>query len=149
MTSKSDTNLSAKRILLVEDDPAVCYFLERVLTRAGYFVGMAADGVSGLRFFRAQPWDLVITDRTMPEVNGEELASEIKKEAPAQPIILIAGIPSCVEHTELFDAVFGKPFSIPALLACVSVLIDITPHEPDREMMTIQTAKPKMAGRKE
>jgi len=115
--------------LLVEDDAEVRYFLERILTKAGYVVGMAADGVSGLRLFRVRPWDLVITDRKMPKMTGEELASAIKKEVPTQHIILIAGIPSCVEYTELFDAVFGKPFSIPTLLARISALIEVTPKE--------------------
>ena len=78
-----------KTILLVEDDPTVCYFVERVLRNAGYYVGMAADGVSGLRLFRVRPWDIVITDRTMPGMNGEELAATIRKEAPAQPIVVI------------------------------------------------------------
>src|SRR5258708_34584758 len=102
----------AKRILLVEDDAAVCYFLERVLRKAGYVVGMAADGAAGLQLFLAQPWDLVITDRAMPRMNGEALAAEIKKEAPTPtPVVLITGFPNHVERPELFDAIFGKPFS--------------------------------------
>jgi len=112
-----------KTILLVEDDPTVCYFVERVLRNAGYYVGMAADGVSGLRLFRVRPWDIVITDRTMPGMNGEELAATIRKEAPAQPIVLITGIPSRVDRPELFDAIFGKPFAITALLSCLTAIL--------------------------
>lgn len=117
----------AKSILLVEDDAAVCYFLGRVLRHAGYCVQSAADGISGLRLFRARRWDLVITDRTMPGMNGEDMACEIRHEAPSQPIVLITGIPTRVERPELFDAIFSKPFSITALLASLSTLLEAHP----------------------
>ena len=122
-TPDQNAALPLKTILLVEDDPTVCYFVERVLRNAGYYVGMAADGPSGLRLFRVRPWDIVITDRTMPGMNGEELAAKIREEVPGQHIVLITGIPSRVERPELFDAVFGKPFSITALLAGLATLL--------------------------
>jgi DNA-binding response OmpR family regulator len=123
MSAPSDKPLPAKRILLVEDDAAICYFLERVLRKTGYIVGVAGDGSSGLHLFRRQPWDLVITDRIMPRMNGETLASAIKTEAPAVPIVLITGFPRLVKRPELFDAVFGKPFSMPELLAGIAALL--------------------------
>ncbi|MDR3405630.1 MAG: response regulator [Chthoniobacter sp.] len=126
-TPAQNTVAPIKTILLVEDDPTVCYFVERVLRNAGYYVGMAADGVSGLRLFDVRSWDLVITDRTMPGMNGEVLAAEIRKKAPAQPIVLITGIPSRVERPELFDAIFGKPFNITALLSSIAALLQIQP----------------------
>lgn len=108
-----------RSVLLVEDDAAVSYFLERVLHRAGYAVGLAADGEEGLQIFRSRPWDLVITDRMMPNLTGEKMAEMIKKESPSTRIILITGFPQRVERTELFDAIFSKPFVIADLLACV------------------------------
>jgi two-component system OmpR family response regulator len=114
-----------KSVLLVEDDPAVCYFLARVLRRAGYGVGLAADGYSGLKIFRSGSWDVVIADRMMPHLNGEQLAVEIKKQAPDTPVILITGFPHRVERPELFDGIFGKPFAIADLLACVSRLVPV------------------------
>ncbi|MEI9893483.1 MAG: response regulator [Chthoniobacter sp.] len=129
MTHAAENTASPpKTILLVEDDPTVCYFLERVFRTAGYHVGRAAEGVSGLRLFRERPWDLVITDRTMPGMNGEELAARIRKEAPTQQIVLITRMTSRVERPELFDAIFGKPFSISALLACLATLLQRQPE---------------------
>ena len=107
----------------MEDDAAVSYFLEQVLRRAGYGVGLAADGRVGLQLFRSRPWDLVITDRVMPNLNGEQMAEEIRKETPQARIILITGFPHHVDRTELFDAIFGKPFAISDLLACLSRLL--------------------------
>lgn len=114
-----------KSVLLVEDDPAVCYFLARVLRRAGYRVGQAADGESGLEIFRARSWDVVIVDRMMPNLNGEQLAEEIRKETQETRIILITGFPHRVECPELFDAIFSKPFAITDLLVCVSRLVPV------------------------
>jgi DNA-binding response OmpR family regulator len=126
MIQTVEAELAAKKsVLLVEDDPAVCYFLARVLRRAGYGVGQAADGESGLQIFRSRPWDVVILDRMMPMLNGEQLAEEIKNEASETRIILITGFPHRVERPELFDAIFSKPFAITDLLACVSKLVPV------------------------
>jgi DNA-binding response OmpR family regulator len=125
-TPAGKTAVPPKSILLVEDDAAVCYFLERVLRRAGYTVSSAANGTSGLHLFGTRPWDLVITDRAMPGMNGEEMTWEIKHQAPGQTVVLITGMPGRVEHPELFDAIFTKPFSITALLADLSTLLE--PH---------------------
>jgi DNA-binding response OmpR family regulator len=123
MSAPIDNHFQPKRILLVEDDAAICYFLGLVLRKSGYVVSVAADGASGLHLFRSQPWDLVITDRMMPRMNGEALAVVIKKESPAQVIILITGFPRLVKHPELFGAIFGKPFSIAELLAGIAELL--------------------------
>jgi CheY-like chemotaxis protein len=128
MSAVPKKRLPAKRILLVEDDAAVCYFLGRVLHKAGYVVGMAEEGASALQYFHAQAWDLIITDRNMPKMNGEELAKAIKEAKPTQSIVLITGFPARVEHPELFDAVFGKPFSIADLLACLATLLQAQPE---------------------
>jgi DNA-binding response OmpR family regulator len=123
MSAPIDNHFQPKRILLVEDDAAICYFLGLILRKSGYVVSVAADGVAGLHLFQSQPWDLVITDRMMPRMSGEVLAIAIKKELPAQPIILITGFPRLVKHPELFDAIFGKPFSIADLLAGIAELL--------------------------
>ena len=123
MSAPIDNHFQPKRILLVEDDAAICYFLGLILRKSGYVVSVAADGVAGLHLFRSQPWDLVITDRMMPRMNGEALAIAIKKESPAQSIVLITGFPRLVKRPELFVAIFGKPFSITDLLAGIAELL--------------------------
>ncbi|HEY3901204.1 MAG TPA: response regulator [Chthoniobacter sp.] len=123
MSVPIENHFPPKRILLVEDDAAICYFLGLILRKSGYMVSVAADGAAGLHLFHNQPWDLVITDRMMPRMNGEALAIAIKKDSPAQAIILITGFPRLVKHPELFDAIFGKPFSIADLLAGIAKLL--------------------------
>jgi DNA-binding response OmpR family regulator len=123
MSTPTDNHFQPKRILLVEDDAAICYFLGLILRKSGYVVSVAADGAAGLHLFQSQPWDVVITDRMMPRMSGEIMAVTIKKLVPAQLIILITGFPRLVKHPELFDAIFGKPFSIADLLAGIAELL--------------------------
>ena len=55
--------------------------LEDMLTRVGYIVSLAEDGVQGLKMFHHHQYDLVITDIIMPEKEGLELISDFRKSA--------------------------------------------------------------------
>jgi CheY-like chemotaxis protein len=113
-----------RKVLLVDDEASILDLFGMILRNAGYFVRTALDGVSGLRLFESASWDLVITDRQMPQMGGERLAEKIKGMAPETPLILITGI-SGNPRPGLFDAVLWKPFSKAALLASVeSVLLE-------------------------
>ena len=54
------------RVLIIEDDPVVRGAVQALLDYFGYESGLAADGPSGLRRFAGEPWDLVLTDLTLP-----------------------------------------------------------------------------------
>lgn len=79
------------RILLVEDEEPVRMVAERALARAGYTVTTAADGEEGLEKFRAGDFDLVVSDVVMPTMDGPAMAREIRKAAPALPILFMSG----------------------------------------------------------
>ncbi len=113
------TDSALKRVLIVDDEPGVLIVVERLLRLEGYRVGTARDGAEGLRRFAGETWDLVITDRSMPELNGEELAQAIKAQAPAMPVIMLTGFTHLIEHRELFAAVLKKPFTRQELAAAV------------------------------
>jgi DNA-binding NtrC family response regulator len=99
-----------KRVLIVDDDDRILQFLSFFLTEDGYEVGVAFDGPEGLVEFQSQHWDLVITDRLMREMNGEEMTVAIKRLNPAMPVILIQGEPAAETDVELFAAILAKPF---------------------------------------
>ncbi len=80
----------------------------------------ATSPTEGLRLFETQAWDLVITDRTMPVMDGEQLAALIKERTPQLPILMITGYPESVIHPQLFVAILRKPFSSVDLLAHVA-----------------------------
>lgn len=117
-----------RRILLVDDDPDVRRSLENALTKAGYEVVSAVNGVDAIRQWRdINGGDLVILDMFMPEKDGLETMVELRKHSPRVPIIAISGGGTTgrldiLEDAKLLGAIetFEKPFSIHALLALVA-----------------------------
>jgi CheY-like chemotaxis protein len=110
---------SRKKILLVDDEPSFVGHVADYLKSVGYEVGTARDGAEGLRKFQDGAWDLVITDRRMPEMDGDELTTAIKAICPDLPVILITGLPTAGAQHRQADAVLSKPFSRDELLALV------------------------------
>ena len=82
-----------ERILLVEDEVTQRTSLARSLARLGYRVTARAAGRSALTAFRRNPaaFDLVITDQSMPQMSGLELAAALLKVRPDIPIVLCTG----------------------------------------------------------
>jgi len=112
-----------KKVLVVDDETSLLEILELVLTEAGYETQTATNEVEGLRAFLKEPWDAVVVDRAMPEMNGEELAQAIRTLAPHIPLIMITGFIDAVSHRELFDLIIAKPFRPANLLAHLSRLL--------------------------
>ena len=108
------------RILIIDDETGILITLKKILLTAGYEAETAASGRAGLDLFAQGSWDAVIVDRSMPEMNGEQVAAEIKRLSPPLPIILITGFPGAVTRHELFHAILGKPFRPTALLQCLT-----------------------------
>jgi CheY-like chemotaxis protein len=79
------------RILVIDDDEPVRGFMEEVLRRAGYDVRTAQDGGKGLKLFKAETFDLVITDLFMPEKEGCETIIELRRLSPHAKIIAVSG----------------------------------------------------------
>ena len=107
--------------LVVEDDGGLRMFIARLLSKSGYLVLQAVNGVEALDIVRnaSTPIDIVITDVWMPEMGGEAFARELRQEQPDTPIVFISGqepdgrIESILDNGE---AVFlAKPFSREAL----------------------------------
>jgi|GEM_PF-656983 len=82
-----------RRILVVDDDTSVREFVARSLVDLGYAVVLATSGVDALRQVAdgLAPVDLVITDVTMPELDGPGLAARLASLWPAVPVIFVSG----------------------------------------------------------
>src|SRR5260370_19291759 len=76
-------------LLVADDDPAVRQSLERALTREGYAVVLAPDGLAALERLQAGGGDLVLSDLKMPGLTGPELLGEAKAVAPDVDVILL------------------------------------------------------------
>ena len=78
-------------ILLVDDDAAFRAMVKKTLERAGYRVREAADGAIGLKLHRERASDLLLTDLVMPNTEGLELITTLRREAPGMRIIAMSG----------------------------------------------------------
>ena len=109
-----------QRILVVDDEPQITRVLRRSLTSHGYDVRSAADGESALETFGDWRPDLVITDLSMPNVNGIELCRRLRKLSTV-PIVVLSVKGEEKTKVEALDAgaddYVTKPFGMDELLA--------------------------------
>jgi DNA-binding response OmpR family regulator len=78
-------------ILIIDDDPQILNMLGQTLKREGHEVLEALDGKEGLKLYRENPTELVITDLIMPEKEGIETIMELQRDFPDVKIIAISG----------------------------------------------------------
>jgi DNA-binding response OmpR family regulator len=95
-----------------------------VFTESGHTVFEAANGAEAWEWIRngMRP-DVLITDMAMPKMNGEDLARRVRALVPSMPIILISGLADYVEHTELYNLIIQKPFSLRGVVADAERLV--------------------------
>jgi two-component system KDP operon response regulator KdpE len=110
------------RILVVDDDPGIRSSIASHLRDAGYLVVTAEHGRIALDVFEQERPDLVLTDLAMPEVDGFEVVSTIRRRS-ATPIIVLSVRGSEEDRVRALDIgaddFVPKPFSVPELLARV------------------------------
>ena len=92
--------------LLVEDDETQVEYFSRLLTRYGYTVTVAGDGMEALALCQAQPYDLLVTDVRMPRLNGISFIRNALKFSPhvAPRIIVISAMDDNVIRRDAIDA---------------------------------------------
>ena len=119
----------ALRILAVDDDSATLRSLGRMLRALGHSVELAASGGEGLEKFREEKYDLVVTDRAMHDINGDQLAVAVKELVSDQPVIMLTGLGNMMgtdERPRGVDLVLGKPVTMDMLR---QALLNIQPQE--------------------
>jgi two-component system cell cycle sensor histidine kinase/response regulator CckA len=107
------------RILLVEDDDLTRDFARRALVRMGHEVEVARNGAEALdRVARDRPFDLVLSDVTMPVMTGPELLGRLREQGVQVPVLLMSGYVDDVLREGIFDVttqLLLKPFSMEEL----------------------------------
>jgi PAS domain S-box-containing protein len=121
------------RILLVDDDPLILRSLRNALEGDGHLIGVAEGGQAGIDAFqvaeqRGAPFDLVITDLGMPHVDGRTVATTIKSQAPAVPVVLLTGwahrLQAENDRLQHVDCILSKPPKLTELRAVLANLTD-------------------------
>ena len=101
----------AKRILVVEDEAAICELCQRVLTGEGFEVDIAVNGKVAQDMSEEKQYDLFLFDIKLPVMNGQELYQWLKEEHPKQISKVIFTSGSVLgEDTQLFIDQTGRPF---------------------------------------
>ena len=115
------------RILLVDDDPYILSLLDLSVKGFGYACDTAADGELAVEKLKQAPFTIVITDMTMPGLDGMELLRHIKSEYPQIEVIVITGYTERYTYTDVIRAgasdFIAKPFNVDELEAKISRVI--------------------------
>jgi DNA-binding response OmpR family regulator len=123
MTAAKPSEMSKRRVLVIEDDPSIELGLRINLEAEGYDVVSAEDGEKGLSLLRQLLPDLVILDVMLPKLNGFQVLQMVRREGLTMPIIVLSartGEMEKVTGLELgAEDYVAKPFSLAELLARV------------------------------
>jgi DNA-binding response OmpR family regulator len=103
-------------VLLVDDDPPMRRIIRRTLEAENFHVEEAADGESALRLIQArtEPFDLVLTDLSMPLIDGRRVSETLTRYRPSVAVLCMSAEPNAVPYVESSDTpvrVMLKPFT--------------------------------------
>lgn len=120
--------MKKEKILLVEDDSTLSFIIQDALEREGFDVVSAPNGEIGIKKFKSEDPDLIVTDIMMPKLDGFEMVKLIRHTTPALPVLFLTA------RTALDDVVKGfelgandyirKPFQILELVVRIKALLN-------------------------
>ena len=114
------------KLLLVEDDAEGGAYLKKALSEAGHTVDHAAGGREGLLLAAGEPYDVIVLDRMLPQMDGLAILRTVRASGVKTPVLLLTalgGIDDRVEGLEAGgDDYLVKPFAIAELLARINAL---------------------------
>ncbi|MEW5740341.1 MAG: response regulator [Myxococcota bacterium] len=109
------------KILVIDDDRSARLLLERVLARAGHQVQLADTARDGLSALAAGGFDLLITDKNLPDVDGLELLRRAREANPGLQVVLMTGFPTAETRNHAQElgvhSYVTKPFGVHDILA--------------------------------
>jgi len=123
--ASSDRLNTSRRVLVVDDEPAIAQVLQRTLTRRGFVVETAGNGAEALaRLARTPNIDVLVTDHTMPVMTGAELITRLRESGNACPVVLMSGFGAVIsdEHLAPYADVqrLDKPFATDELVRLIA-----------------------------
>ncbi|MEK7396498.1 MAG: ATP-binding protein [Candidatus Poribacteria bacterium] len=113
---KAYTISKSLQVLVVDDEPIIQDIIGEFLAKDGHTYELANNGREGLIKFKSSHFDLVVTDKAMPDIDGDQLATLIRQISPETPIIMLTGfgniMNSAGDMPDAVDCLLGKPLKL-------------------------------------
>jgi CheY-like chemotaxis protein len=144
---REEVETGSERVLLIDDDRVLLSVTREILERLGYAVDAYVEPEQALETFKANPraWDLIVTDRSMPKMTGEELVTAMKKVRDDVPVLMLSGFVSIEDIERLtavgIDSVIGKPVLPDELAAAVRAVLSGDPGGDRRSAMVSSSGR--------
>lgn len=118
------------KILIIDDEPVILEYLKMILTKLGYDVHTACDGISACNEANNQEIKLIISDLNMPgELSGMNLVRKLRSLRPDCPVIILTGYPTSDRFKETSEIgvieFLTKPFEIPFLATILKRMLPL------------------------
>jgi len=112
---EGNTKVPPLRLMVVDDEDLLLEVVSQHMLNMGHQVSCFTDPAQAIESFYQNAYDLVITDRAMPGMSGDQLAKQLREFRPQVPIVLLTGFADIIRQTgetvENIDEVLGKPVS--------------------------------------
>lgn len=119
--------MSDIRVLLVDDEVHFTTSMAKVLSRRGFDVTVASDGLTALPMIAKEHFQAIVLDIKMPGMDGIQVLREIKRFSPGIPVILLTGHLSASEEDESLNegayAYLRKPYPVLELVKVISAAV--------------------------
>lgn len=116
-----------KRVLIIEDDPAIQRGLKIALEKESYHIETAADGEFGFELAKAKDFDLIVLDLMLPSKNGEDICRDLRSAGVTTPIVMLTSKSDEFDKVVCFklgaDDYVTKPFSVRELKARIEAIL--------------------------
>jgi len=124
----SESSPRRPRVLVLDDEPSICALIAEYLEDEGYEVVTALRPLEALETFLAGQFDVVVTDRDMPDLSGDQVSALVKASSPGTPVIMVTSHGARMERDgecpRQVDACIGKPFDPQRLLEAVRKVLE-------------------------
>ena len=113
-------------VLIIEDEPKVAAFIEKGLNELGFYTSVAFNGTEGLEKAKKNPFEVILLDVNLPDVNGFEICQAVRDQGLDVRILMLTAFGSLQDKVNGFDAgaddYLVKPFEFAELVARIKAL---------------------------
>lgn len=135
---KAENVVKMAKILIVEDDKELAVLLADTFTSEHHNVDTVHKGGDAIEYLKASAYDVVILDRTLPEVDGLDICRQMRAERNNVPIIMLTGKNTTLDKLTGLDSgaddYVTKPFEVQELVARVRAILRRSSNQPTNEL---------------